>query len=605
MATATAEVRLTLRDKLKSGLDSARQNLNRNVNSMQTKLNSLKSSSMDTLSSIGANIPGVGGAFAGLVNPISIATTAVLGLATATVSAIQKANQWHEKMAEINVTAELTKEGLKGLSDQLLEVGSRNSVALDEIPKAYGRIISAGLSVKQSLVALEPTVRAAKAGFTDMETTAGAGIATMMSSGENINKVYDILFETVKEGNAEFKDIARYLPKIIPMARNVGFALDETAGAYAALTTKLSAEQSTTALEGIMRSLSNQKNLKKFKSMGVEVFDVNTGQVKPILEIIKQVEGAMAGLTDSQRTLKFGSLGLDDMSKLGFSTLIQDVTGLEKAINATVNSQGALDKAYQDSLTPMEQWRIVMNQLQVYAIKFGELFLPIISELGQKVLSVINYFKELYAESELFRGLLDVIGWLSKQVWNAMTIGIKAVWKILGWLIDGVKGLFGWIGGLIRKVTGFTGSWESAWLKIKPIFIWMKELLGSISEIMDDVFNFRFAEAKKKISDFEFPNLEEITARVMLDAQTKSDTDLLDDDPSNPINPTAPTVPVNDDLTTIKGGGQSKNLTVNIDSFVKNLSSQNEEINKMSIKEIERVFTEMFMKVTRSVELEF
>ncbi|WP_407512895.1 hypothetical protein, partial [Elizabethkingia miricola] len=68
----------------------------------------------------------------------------------------------------------------------LLDVGARNVAPLEEIPKAFGRIISAGLDVNQSMQALEPTLRAAKAGFTDIETVASAGIATMMSSGKDI-----------------------------------------------------------------------------------------------------------------------------------------------------------------------------------------------------------------------------------------------------------------------------------------------------------------------------------------------------------------------------------------------------------------------------------
>src|SRR5690606_18477330 len=116
--------------------------------------------------------------------------------------------------------AGLSKKELRGLSDELLDIGARNASPIEEVPKAFGRIISAGLDVDQSLKALEPTMRAAKAGFTDVETVAGAGIATMMSSGKDINRVYDVLFETVKEGNAEFKDIAKYLPKVIPLARS-------------------------------------------------------------------------------------------------------------------------------------------------------------------------------------------------------------------------------------------------------------------------------------------------------------------------------------------------------------------------------------------------
>ncbi|WP_187477837.1 phage tail tape measure protein [Amniculibacterium sp. G2-70] len=312
------------------------------------------------------------------------------------------ANDWHTKMAEINVTAELSKTQLQGLSDKLLDIGARNVAPLDEVPKAFGRIISAGLSVKDSLTALEPTMRAAKAGFTDIETVASAGIATMMSSGKDINKVYDVLFETVKEGNAEFKDIARYLPKVVPLARSIGYELESTAGAFASLTTKLSAEQSSTALEGVMRTLSNAdvamgkmdaktgKYVSGFRAVGINIFD-SAGKIRPLIDIVKDLNKSFEGLTNEQKIEKLSKLGFDQATALGFGTLMQDVEGLEKATRATSFAQGALNKAYMDSLTPTEQWSVIQNNIKASMIKLGEKILPYVTLALEKLTPVFEW----------------------------------------------------------------------------------------------------------------------------------------------------------------------------------------------------------------------
>ena len=176
-----------------SNLEKLKSKWDQTVDKMKVKYNSLIE-----------NLPaGMGKAVDKLKTPI---TTAFAGMAVAAgtmlTGAVKQADTWHTQMAEINVTAELSKKELQGLSDKILEIGTKNATPLDEVPKAFSRIISAGLDVNQSLEALEPTLRAAKAGFTDIETVASAGIATMMSSGKDINRVYDVLFETVKEGNA-------------------------------------------------------------------------------------------------------------------------------------------------------------------------------------------------------------------------------------------------------------------------------------------------------------------------------------------------------------------------------------------------------------------
>ena len=256
---AKLELLINIKEKLKLGLDSAKKKVETTVNKIQDKLNSIDVGINKVFESIINQIPGVGSSLMSLVNPYAAVAAGVMMVGTTIVKATGMANDWHEQMAEINVTAELSKDKLKGLSDQILEIGKRNVAPLEEVPKAFSKIISAGLSVNDSLKTLEPTLRAAKAGFTDIETVAAAGTSVMMSTGYEAIKVYNILFETVKEGNAEFKDIAQYLPKVIPLAKNVGYELEQTAGAFAMLTGRLSTETSTTALQGIMRALSTQR----------------------------------------------------------------------------------------------------------------------------------------------------------------------------------------------------------------------------------------------------------------------------------------------------------------------------------------------------------
>ena len=207
---------IDLKENLNKGLDAAHQKISKSMGNMQTKLNNFKAKNIEAFEAITSRVPGAGGAIGLLANPYALAATAAMSFIAVSAKATNMSNQWHTQMAEINVTAELTKKELSGLSDKILEIGSRNVAPLEEVPKAFNRIISAGLSVNDSLATLEPTLRAAKAGFTDIETVASAGVSVMMSSGENATKVYDVLFQTVKEGNAEFSDIAQYLPKVIP-----------------------------------------------------------------------------------------------------------------------------------------------------------------------------------------------------------------------------------------------------------------------------------------------------------------------------------------------------------------------------------------------------
>lgn len=616
---AKLQLLIEIKDKLNVGFNKAKQSVNKAVGGMQEKINSISSSTSKAFDAIKGQVPGLGGALSSLVNPY----TAIIAAATLAVSAITSAtiaaNNWHKQMAEINVTAELSKNKLGKLSDKLLEIGGRNVAPLEEVPKAFSRIISAGLSVNDSLATLEPTLRAAKAGFTDIETVAGAATSVMMSTGYDAKRVYDILFETVKEGNAEFRDIASYLPKVIPLAKNVGYELEEVAGAYAMLTGRLSTEQSTTALQGVMRALSSQrvaigqidaatgKYVSGFKSIGIDVFDPTTKRIKPIIDIVTELDNKMKGLSDHDRMLQFDKIGLDQMGSLGISTLMQDIGALQKAVDSTTNSAGAMEKAYTDSLTPFESWSIIQNQLKVEMIKIGELFLPIISNIGEKVLETIAYWKNLYKESQNFRDLLSAIGTVFKWLWDISWLGFDLMINSIKLVYNGVSTIINKIGEWITKTTGIKTSFSDMYEAIRPYLVWVKDMLESIGSLLYDVFTLNINSAYEKIKNFKIPDLKQ---RVKIQTEIDDDGDFSGVPTGNSpraggLLPDNSASAIADGTRSIKGGSQTKNITINIDSLIKGFSPTHQSFNGLSDSEFERKMTEILLRVVRSVETSY
>jgi TP901 family phage tail tape measure protein len=665
---AKLQLLIELKNKLNAGLDSAKKHVDKAVGGMQAKMDEFKMSSIRAFDAIKNEVPGLNRALSLIKNPYILAASAAMALATGVGKATTMANEWREQMAEINVTAEQTPEQLDKLSNKLLEIGGRNVAPLEEVPKAFNRIISAGLSVNDSLKTLEPTLRAAKAGFTDIETVASAAVSVMMSAGKDANRVYDILFETVKEGNAEFKDIAQYLPKVIPMARNVGFELEETAGAFASLTGKLSSMQSTTALQGIMRALSEQrvalgeidkktgKYVSGFKSIGIEVYDKQTKQIRPLLDIVNDLNKAMSGLSDKERMLKFDKLGLDQMGSIGFSTLMQDIPGLQKAIDATTNSQGALNKAYEDAKTPMDEWKTTMNQIKVYAIDIGNKILPIVTAVGKGVLWIAQNIDIIggslaglgiawtILNAQLVAGKIATTGlmiatkvataaqWLFNVAANANPIGLivlaigaligglvvaynkfdkfraimQGTWEVIkgfgkilkDFVIDRIKGIIGGLGTMGSAISKlFSGDFSGAWQDAKKGLVDIsginagKKAFESTKRLKENFTN-KYTEVladavKKKASEEsgDFAGVPEGDATNGSGSKNSSGAGL-------------------DDARKISGGSQTKNITINIDSFIKGgLNSTNQQINSMNTAELEKWMTEMFMRVVRSAEM--
>ena len=242
---------------------------------------------LDHVNELIDTVPGLGNAIQLAANPIAAGAAVAGGL----VAAAKQAADFEKNMAKVNVTAQLSKTELANLSTQILDTGKAVGLSdISQAPNAFNRIISSGLSVEQSMRLLKPTLQAAKAGFTDIETVAAAAASTMNAAGiTDATNLYDILFATLNKGNAEFADIAQYLPKIIPDARGVGISLEETAGAFAFLTAQgYQAETAATRLQNVFKAFGDSDRINAFKKIGIDVFDAK-GQMRGILPIIQDL----------------------------------------------------------------------------------------------------------------------------------------------------------------------------------------------------------------------------------------------------------------------------------------------------------------------------
>jgi len=459
------------------------------------------------LDAVSSQVPGASSAIGMLANPYMAAAAGAVALGATGYKAVSMASDWKTGLAKVNVTAQLTQKELQGVSDKLLDIGENNIAPIEKIPEAFNKVISAGLDLKTSMDAFQPTLRAAKAGFTDVGETAKAGVAVMNSSGENINKVYDVLFATLNKGNAEFADVAQYLPKLIPMARNAGFALGETAGAWAYLTAQgQTSERATTLAQNAMKALADPQRIKAFKEMGVNLYD-SAGKIKPLTNIIDDLSVKTKGLSDLSRAKFFGKIGLDQEAASFFATATQDAKKFRETIDFTTNSQGQLNEAYKNSMTPLDHWHEITNVLKGKMIELGEKALPIINMIGEKVLGVIRYFQDLYKRSTLFRDILSAIGTTLTWTFKMAILPITALWN----MIKNIGSSINWVVGLIP---GFGGGFEGMYNKIRPYLIWIKEFFGQIADIWYKFQANDFSGTFNALKGFKMPDMGKIKVGI-------------------------------------------------------------------------------------------
>jgi TP901 family phage tail tape measure protein len=499
---------LDLKNKIKTGLSQARKQISDFVGKSKLQFRDMKESFMSALSEMGGGsrvFDMIGGSVKLLKNPLTLAVVGMTAMLSVMKAASAEASQWTTSFAKVNVTAQLSHDKLKEMSDEVLAITHRNRKYVEnfqDVPAAMNKLVSSGMDVKTAMSALEPTIKAAKAGFTDMESVAGALANTMNSSGVNdASRVYDILFATLNKGNAEFKDVADYLPRIIPMARGAGQSLEDAAGAFAYLTAQgLKSEQAGTALQNVFKALSDSDIIngsaskEGFKGIGVDIFDAN-GQARNLLDIVADLKTKMAGLTDQQRIEKFDSIGLDSEAGSAINSMIQNYDKLRETIDFTRASQGQLDAAIAASTTPEDNYKSLAGSVQNILIQMGQginewwgTFAGMISEsfdgmmqgllgiwnavstvlspifnvlrtIATVIMNIIGDIVEWIGKSELLKDIAWVIGKVFEGIgWviNKIADGIKWVWNnLLKPILEAIESAYKWVKSL------FTGETET------------------------------------------------------------------------------------------------------------------------------------------------
>lgn len=610
---ARVSIYLELKNRLKTGLDQAKQHLNKNVAEYKQKLSDLKQSHIKTFSAMQERIPAFGSAMSLLGNPYVLVTAGLVALTAVFSKASTMANEFQQKMAKANVTAQESPQQLKQTGSQLLALASTSTTqgAVQAAPDAYNVLLSSGMKKETAMDTVKPTLDAAKAGFTDIETVARAAAATMNSSGiTDATRVYDILFATLNKGNAEFKDIAQYLPKIIPSALAAGSSLEQVSGAFAFLTAQgQTSEKSTTLLENFFKTVADVDKAKAFKAIGVEIYDAN-GKLNDLVGISSQLKMALNGLTDKQRNTVMSSLGLDQESSNAFIALAQDANKLKESIDATTNSTGQLAEATKNAKAPMDSWVQVSNYIEVLWVRLGEWVNSFLSPLGEWVMSTFTSIQEgtsflsplIEGIGTIFNGIWSILSAIGSTIWSIIepivtwlrnSQILKDVFSIIGTIGSFIGQLFEGIGFIIGKI-GDAITWVFN-NTIKPIidaveWLWNagKSLLGLNSDDSKVVEQQQKIAALAPVKQTAAP-----TPQNLLATPNKGVQNVLSkaDKKEKGANSTG-----------ASGSSSTKVITINEVNMLKgDFVSNSQDFSKMGKAEFERFMMELFMRFSASM----
>jgi TP901 family phage tail tape measure protein len=432
---------------------------------------------------------------------ISYAVTAPLvGLAGASLKVFSDFDDAINRT--VAIAGDVSSDLRKKMEENAKAISRGGRTAPTDLAKGYYHLVAAGLTAEESLKGLAIAEQFAVSGAIDMEkattllvdsqTVLGMRLKDSTANAKAMGDVADILTRAGIETQASPEQFARALvTKSGAQARLLGKDIKEVVGVLMAMASQgtraeLAGEQLYIMMRDVQGAAVKNKEAWDMIVGPGAVYDVGTGKMRHLADIIETLEGKLLGLSDEQRKMTLGELGFTDRSVAATTMLIgmsKDIRKYEASLGGAGGDNARI--AAEQTKSFAGQVTNLSNQFLVLAIDIGQLLVPHLMQAMEYVRMAVDWWFTLSASAK--KAIL-VIGAIA-----------AAVGPLL--LIVGSLGL-----SISLAVTGFglvTGFLSSLWA-MGPAILAIGAAVASVVALMvkDSGFVWSWTAAKEAMTNF-------------------------------------------------------------------------------------------------------
>lgn len=283
----------------------------------------------------------------------------------------------------------------KTMEDVAVAVARTTQFSAREAADAYFFLASAGLDAAQSIKSLPVVARFAQAGvfdlaratdiLTDAQTALGLSSKDAAINMKNMARVGNVLVRANELANASVEQFGTALTnKAAAALKDLNKPLEEGVAVLAAFASQgVKGQEAGTQFAIFLRELTNKavEFKKEFTAAGIAVFD-QFGKMRNLADIIENLEGALRGASDEQRTMTLLQLGFAQKSIVS----IKRTLGMSAAIRqweADLRSAGdAMSRVASKQLTPLEK---AMARIQASFVELGRRLEPVVDAVAEGI----------------------------------------------------------------------------------------------------------------------------------------------------------------------------------------------------------------------------
>ena len=379
------------------------------------------------------------------------------------VAAGKMAVDFESSFAKVSTLLDENVVDFEDYKEELLEASDDTKIAVDEFSEAVYSSISAGVDQRKAIAFTTDSMKLAKGGFTagakavDVLTTAINGYNM---KAEDATKISDLLITTQNLGKTTVDELASSMGMVIPVASSVNFGMEELSASYAQLTKNgIATAVSGTYLKSMLSELGKSGSIadETLRELTGKGFADLKKEGVATTDILRMLSEAAA---EDDKTLKdmFGSVEAGSaalvLAKGDGEEYNQMLAGMESSAGAT---QAAFEKM---DATPAERMAGAVNELKNTGLKMGEMLVPIVEKVSDKISELADRFSGLSDEERENILKMGAILVAAGPVLTLAGKGVTAVTSVAS-AVGGLSGAIGATGGasgLIGGITGLTGA---------------------------------------------------------------------------------------------------------------------------------------------------
>lgn len=501
-------------------------------NGFKTALSDLKIF-QDQSASFGDKMSALGSSLTSSGKSLTTAVTLpVVGLGTA---AVKTAADFDSAMAEVQAISGATGNEFDSLRDKAKEMGAKTKFSASESAEAMKYMAMAGWKTEDMLSGIEGIMNLAAA------------------SGENLGSVSDIVTDALTAFGLQAKDSAHFsdvlaaasnnantnvsmlgesFKYVAPVAGSLGFSVEDTSTALGLMANSgIKASAAGTALRTILTNMvkPTDQMQEAMDTLGFSMTD-NEGNMKSLNQIMVDLRSGFDGLSESEQASVAAALA----GKEGMSGLLAIVNTGEEDFNKLTNAINSADGTAQEMSDTMlnnlgGQLTILKSTLEGIAISFGDILMPAIQKITEKLQDFANWLNNLDEDQKktivtiatvvaaigpvllilgnLFKTISKISGAI--QTFPSVLSTITGVFKGIGTAIAGISApLVAVIAAIGLLVAAFKHLWDTN-----------EEFRNRVTAIWESVKN-KFTEFGQGIVDrlnelgFNFESITDVIKSV-------------------------------------------------------------------------------------------